>query len=155
MITAQLGYPFHYDCTKEDGWMEGALEGFEKASAVEQELPMYKRPCKKLVWQENAPTTTLKSENGTHFLYDFKILRMLFDCKSVTETFSVRVTGYTLELYIFSVKEAAFISIKFNLSEAEAYLCSVYGFTFVSKSSTKSIKIRIFHTVPQNGIINM
>ena len=70
MITAQLGYPFHYDCTKEDGWMEGALEGFEKASAVEQELPMYKRPCKKLVWQENAPTTTLKSENGTHFLYD-------------------------------------------------------------------------------------
>lgn len=70
IITAQLGYSFHYDITKEDGWMLGDLEGFEKASVVEQDLPMFPRPCKKLSWQENAPATLLKNENGTHFLYD-------------------------------------------------------------------------------------
>ena len=70
IITAQLGYSFHYDCTCEDGWMLGDLQGFENAAVVEQELPMYKRPCKKLSWEENAPATLLKSQNGTHFLYD-------------------------------------------------------------------------------------
>ena len=70
MITAQLGYSFHYDITAEDGWILGNLDGFEKASVVGQDLPMFSRPCKKLSWQENVPATLLKSENGTHFLYD-------------------------------------------------------------------------------------
>lgn len=70
IITAQLGYSFHYDITKKDGWMEGKLDGFAPASLVEQELPMHKRPCKKLAWKENAPATLLKSEDGKHFLYD-------------------------------------------------------------------------------------
>ncbi len=70
IITAQLGYSFHYDITKEDGWMLGDLQGFENAAIVEQDLPMFSRPCKKLSWQENAPATLIKSENGTHFLYD-------------------------------------------------------------------------------------
>ena len=70
MITAQLGYSFHYDVSGDDGWKTGKLEGFEKAAVVEQDLAMFPRPCKKLAWQENAPTTLLKSEDGKHFLYD-------------------------------------------------------------------------------------
>ena len=70
IITAQLGYSFHYDITKKDGWMEGDPDGFAPASIVEQDLPMHKRPCKKLSWEENAPATLLKNEGGTHFLYD-------------------------------------------------------------------------------------
>lgn len=70
VITAQLGYSFHYDITCEDGWMLGNLQGFENAAVVAQDLPMYKRPCKKLSWQKNAPATLIKSEKGTHFLYD-------------------------------------------------------------------------------------
>lgn len=70
VITAQLGYSFHYDITEEDGWMQGDLQGFEKAAVVNQDLPVFSRPCKKLSWEENAPATLLKNEGGTHFLYD-------------------------------------------------------------------------------------
>ncbi len=69
-ITTQLGYSFHYDCTAYDGWREGNPEGFECASVVEQELPLYKRPIKKLQLLEKREVTALKAEGGTHFLYD-------------------------------------------------------------------------------------
>lgn len=72
LITAQQGYSFHYDISREDGWMTGALEGFAPAAIVDQDLPMFLRPCKKLVWEENAPAKLLKNENGTHFLYDLE-----------------------------------------------------------------------------------
>ena len=69
-ISSQLGYSYHYDCTAYDGWREGTLEGFERASVVEQDLPLYPRPVKKLKLLEKRKVTTLLSEGGTHFLYD-------------------------------------------------------------------------------------
>ncbi len=69
-ITSQLGYSFHYDITAEDGWMQGELDSFENAVLVEQDLPLFVRPCKKLSWKENVPAVLLKNEGNTHFLYD-------------------------------------------------------------------------------------
>jgi len=68
-ITSQLGYGFHYDITGDDGWKKGSGDGFEPAVPVEQELPLYPRPIKKLVFGEMRKTETLKAENGIHFLY--------------------------------------------------------------------------------------
>lgn len=45
ILTGQLGYSFHYDATKYDGWMTEDVDGFEKAIIVEQDLPMFIRPC--------------------------------------------------------------------------------------------------------------
>ena len=70
LITTQMGYSFHCDLTENDGWRDGALEGFERASVVEQELPISKRPIKKLLFGEPSDTKLIKSENNTHFLYD-------------------------------------------------------------------------------------
>lgn len=70
LITTQMGYGFHYDLTGDDGWRLGKLEGFEMSSAVEQELNLYPRPVKKLLFGDRVDCKTLKSENGTHFLYD-------------------------------------------------------------------------------------
>ena len=69
-ITSQLGLSFHYDITGDDGWKNGDTDCFEKAVKVEQELPMFPRPVKKLIIGQKRETVTLKAENGTHFLYD-------------------------------------------------------------------------------------
>ena len=69
-ITGQLGFTFHYDITSEDGWMLGELNGFCHACRVEQELPLLPRPIHKLKIGERVPVSTLKSEGGTHFLFD-------------------------------------------------------------------------------------
>ena len=69
-ISTQMGYGFHYDLTGDDGWRQGRLEGFESAEIVEQELPLFHRPVKKLLLGERVKCESLKSENGTHFLLD-------------------------------------------------------------------------------------
>ena len=69
-ISTQMGYGFHYDLTGDDGWRLGQLEGFERATLVDQELSLSPRPVKKLLLGEKVTCETLKSENGTHFLYD-------------------------------------------------------------------------------------
>ena len=69
-ITSQLGYSFHYDITGDDDWRRGNLNGFEKAEIVEQSLPLFRRPVKKLLFGERSATKLLKNENNTHFLYD-------------------------------------------------------------------------------------
>ena len=69
-ITPQLGFSFHYDATAYDGWRLGALNGFEPAVKVEEELPLSPRPIKKLTVADRVECETLISENGTHFLYD-------------------------------------------------------------------------------------
>lgn len=71
-ITGQIGYGFHYDITGYDGWRDGNLVGFEHAKTVEQELPLFPRPVKKLEIKDVAPSTTIKAENGTHFLIDLE-----------------------------------------------------------------------------------
>jgi len=69
-MTSQMGLSFHCDLTADDGWRMGALFGFEKAAVVDQELPLSKRPVKKLLFGEMVRCKILKSENNTHFLYD-------------------------------------------------------------------------------------
>ncbi len=95
-ITSQLGFSFHYDATADDGWrvLGGAVGnadvgtdvggadvggadgggagacGFENAVVVDQELPMNKRPVKKLVFGERAEVNEIKSEGGKYYLYD-------------------------------------------------------------------------------------
>lgn len=69
-ITSQMGFSFHCDLTADDGWRLGKLSGFEKATVVDQELPLSPRPVKKLIFGEKVPSKLIKSENNTHFLYD-------------------------------------------------------------------------------------
>ena len=69
-ITSQMGLSFHYDITANDGWKTGNADGFEGASTVEQELPLYPRPVKKLLFGEKRKTSVVKEEKGTYFLYD-------------------------------------------------------------------------------------
>ena len=69
-MTSQMGFSFHYDLTGDDGWRCGALSGFEKATVVDQELPLSPRPVKKLLFGEKCECKTLISEDGKHFLYD-------------------------------------------------------------------------------------
>ena len=45
ILTGQLGYSFDYDATAYDGWMTGIMYGFGKSYIVEQDLPMFIRPC--------------------------------------------------------------------------------------------------------------
>ena len=69
-ITSQMGFGFHYDITKNDGWRDGNALGFEPAYIVDQTLPIYPRPIKKLIFGEKRITKAVKSENGTHFIFD-------------------------------------------------------------------------------------
>ena len=71
-ITSQMGFGFHYDITKNDGWREWEeeCEGFEQSAIVDQSPPLYPRPVKKLIFGEKRQTKAVKAENGTHFLFD-------------------------------------------------------------------------------------
>lgn len=87
-ITDQMGFSFHYDITGDDGWRLGETAGFENAVKVMQELPMRKRPVKKLVIGEAVPYRTLKADQGTYFLLDlgreevgYLTLRLVSSCK--------------------------------------------------------------------------
>lgn len=68
-ITPQLGFSFLYDATKADGWENGALVGFRKSVVVEQELPMFVRPVKKLEILPAVQSTQIKQE-GNRILFD-------------------------------------------------------------------------------------
>ncbi len=70
LITGQLGYSFHYDSTGNDNWKTGNWADFQPAAVVLQDLPMFPRPIKRLVWAPKAATTCLLNEENTHFLYD-------------------------------------------------------------------------------------
>ncbi|MBE6647692.1 MAG: hypothetical protein E7611_08690 [Ruminococcaceae bacterium] len=69
-ITSQLGFSFHYDATEDDGWRVSGVNGFERAVTVDQDLPMNKRPIKKLLLGKRAELTVVKSEGGKHYLYN-------------------------------------------------------------------------------------
>ncbi len=45
-ISSQLGYSFSYDATKEDEWLIGSGEGFEKSAVLEKDCSFVKRPIK-------------------------------------------------------------------------------------------------------------
>ncbi len=69
-ITSQIGFSFHYDATADDGWRVSGTEGFEGAVLVDQELPMFARPVKKLRFGEKAKLEVVKSEGNKYFLYN-------------------------------------------------------------------------------------
>ena len=69
IITAQIGYSFHYDATAEDAWMLGQLSNFGMSRLVEQEIVLYERPIEKFQIGSCVKATRLKDE--PHYkLYD-------------------------------------------------------------------------------------
>lgn len=69
LITAQIGYSYHYDATAEDAWMSGQLCGFENSKIVEQDIALHERPIEKLQIGYCVQATQLKNE--PHYkLYD-------------------------------------------------------------------------------------
>ena len=89
-ITSQMGFGFHYDITQNDGWREweDECEGFEQSAIVNQTLPLYPRPIKKLLFGEKRKTETVKSENGTHFIFDIgeeEVGYLTFSLRSTTK----------------------------------------------------------------------
>ena len=123
LITTQLGYSFHYDITKEDGWMAGDLAGFRGASVVNQELPMFSRPCRKLSWQENAPAALLKSEKGTHFLYDLgqeEVGHLVFKLRSAKKQKLTFAYGeYLMDGKVNQVIDGRDFSVEVTVKEGE------------------------------------
>lgn len=59
LITAQLGFGYAYDFTKED-----SLPRFTQSRRVDQKLPLYKRPIEKLSIGERAPSALVKHEDN-------------------------------------------------------------------------------------------
>lgn len=49
VISSQLGYNFAYDFTKEDDWINGAIDGFEPVKSVETEWTLVPRPIEKCI----------------------------------------------------------------------------------------------------------
>lgn len=70
IITRQLGLSFHYDATAEDDWMLGNLEGFSPSVLVAQDLPLRKRPCKKLSLMPEVSAVLCKRITDTDVVYD-------------------------------------------------------------------------------------
>lgn len=70
LITSHLGFSFHYDVTGDDGWRTGNLQGFVPAAIVSQELAMFPRPVKRMVWTPKVETKCLLNENDTYLRYD-------------------------------------------------------------------------------------
>ena len=88
-ISSQLGFGFEYDATKEDGWLCGEGKGFMPSCAVEKKCELFKRPYKKLSVGEIARGTSIKSEDGTHFLYSLggeQVGFISFNIKASEET---------------------------------------------------------------------
>jgi len=69
-ITHQLGFSFRYDLSQEDGWMTGALSGFEKSRIVNQQLPLRKRPVERLTVGERAEAEIIRRDHPGHCLVD-------------------------------------------------------------------------------------
>jgi hypothetical protein len=69
LITPQIGYGFHYNATREDNWKMGDISDFQESREVEQELPLYERPVKKLIVDKQIEATLVK-EDTNYWLYD-------------------------------------------------------------------------------------
>ena len=97
IITGQLGYSFDYDATKYDGWMTGELNGFQKSCIVEQDLPMFIRPC---LIPERLPAVVGKEcirISDTDIVYDLG--------KEYVGLFSIKVKAPTAQKLLISYGE--------------------------------------------------
>ncbi len=70
IITPQIGYSFYYDATAQDEWMNGALYDFSPSFIVTQDLPLRKRPCKKLHLDTPRKGKEIKRFSDTDILFD-------------------------------------------------------------------------------------
>ena len=69
-ITSQLGMTYHYDLTQEDNWLQGELNGFEKSQILGLERKLHLRPIKKFIIGNEVPSTLIKQNCDTHYLFD-------------------------------------------------------------------------------------
>lgn len=69
-ISAQLGFSFLYDSTKEDNWTLGEGEGLASSIEIEKKCNIFPRPIEKLTVGKLKEGALVKSEGDTHFLYD-------------------------------------------------------------------------------------
>lgn len=69
-ITPQVGLSFFYDATNEDNWINGELVDFNSAVEVNQNPPLRKRPCKRLVAEPIRVGTEIKRITENDILYD-------------------------------------------------------------------------------------
>lgn len=69
-ITSQLGFGFHYDLNRDDGWKTGTLHGFSKSLVLDQDLPMFPRPVEKCAILPPIQATVIGGNGSTHFLID-------------------------------------------------------------------------------------
>ena len=73
IITPQIGHSFYYDATAQDEWMNGALHDFSPSFVVTQDLPLRKRPCKKLYLDTPRKGKEIKRFSDTDILFDLGI----------------------------------------------------------------------------------
>ncbi len=67
-LTGQIRFSYSYDFTKEDNWINGEGDGFEKSDIVEQDLPMFIRPIKKMdIGKEPIKSTYIEGAEGPIF----------------------------------------------------------------------------------------
>ncbi|MEE1200318.1 MAG: family 78 glycoside hydrolase catalytic domain [Christensenellales bacterium] len=70
IITEQLGYSFRYDCTREDEWMTGQVDGFCPAVPFDFPPPSVPRPVARCRVGSPCPAKLLHDSGGTRFLLD-------------------------------------------------------------------------------------
>ena len=59
-LTVQLGFSFHYDATKYDGWVDAEnIEGFKQPKIVSTDNKYFERPVKKLVLDDGCQSNIL------------------------------------------------------------------------------------------------
>ena len=73
ILTGQMGLSFLYHAAKDDEWKRGKLCGFSESVIVDQNLPLRKRPCEKLVLESAVEGTLCKKISETDLIFDFGI----------------------------------------------------------------------------------
>lgn len=63
-ISAQFGYSFSYDATKEDGWLSGERADFGMSAKINEEYIFTKRPTKKLVLDKTVKGEIIKTDSS-------------------------------------------------------------------------------------------
>lgn len=72
-ITRQIGFSYHYDATAEDGWREGALDGFSESVAAAIDAPLRPRPCERLTLGAPREARMIKELAPCRYLYDLGV----------------------------------------------------------------------------------
>lgn len=90
-ITGQLGFSFHYDARREDGWMNGTLNGFRESKVVCLPPPTHARPIEKCVISAPINAECIFS-GSTHALFDLGMQQVGYLTLSVRSEKAQRLT---------------------------------------------------------------